>query len=202
MRALALTLTALTLSLSALSLSAGSAQAANPPASAEALLGKGGVWVISSVDPDKVSARVQAAIDIPVSPEKVWRTMTDCKNSYRLANLKSCKILQGDMAKGWDVREHVTKGGLIPSMRIVFRSDYTAYTDIRFRLVEGDLKVQQGEWRLVSMKNGTATRLLYDNRLALNLAVPQNLLADGLKKSTPKALTNLRDLCVAQAKGG
>lgn len=183
-------------------LAAPAAQAAGPPASAEGLLGKGGVWVISSPDPDKVSARVQAAIDIPVSPEKVWRTMTDCKNSYKLiTNLKSCKIVQGDMAKGWDVREHVTKGGLVPSMRIVFRSDYTAYTVIRFKLVEGDLKVEQGEWRLISLRNGTATRVVYDNRLALNLPVPQDLLANGLKKSTPKALTNLRDLCVAQAKG-
>ncbi len=196
MRRLALTLAALTLSLAA------SAKAAGPPASAEAILSKGGVWVVSSSDPDKVSARVQAAIDIPVSPEKVWRTMTDCRNSYKLiTNLKSCKIVSGDMAKGWDVREHVTKGGLVPSMRIVFRSDYTAYTDIRFKLVEGDLKVEQGEWKLVSLRGGTATRVIYDNRLALNLPVPQDLLANGLKKSTPKALSNLRDLCVAQAKG-
>lgn len=180
---------------------ASGAQAGGPPPSAETLLTKGGVWVASRPDPDKVSARVEAAIDIAATPEQVWRTMTDCKNAYRLiTNLKSCRIVQGDMAKGWDVREHVTKSGLIPSMRIVFRSDYTAYSGITFKLVEGDLKVEQGEWRLVPLRNGTATRVIYENRLALNLPVPQGLLADSLRKDTPKALTRLRDLCLEQAK--
>ena len=171
------------------------------PPSVDALLAKGGVWAVSHPDPDRVSARVEAAIDIAATPQKVWRTMTDCRNAYRLiTNLKSCRVVQGDMAQGWDVREHITKGGLVPGLRIVFRSDYTAYSDISFKLVEGDLKVEQGEWRLVPLRNGTATRVIYRNRLALKLPVPQGLLADGLKKDTPRALIRLRDLCLEAAK--
>lgn len=187
--------------LAALLLASG-AQAAGPPPSAEGLLQKGGVWVAASPDPDKVSARVEAAVDIAATPQQVWRTMTDCRNAYRLIdNLKSCKIVQGDMAKGWDVREHISKSAIMPTARVVFRSDYTPYSLIRFRLVEGDLKIEQGEWRLIPLKGGAATRVVYINRLALNIAVPQGLLVGGLKKGMPKGMTRLRDLCEQQAKG-
>jgi hypothetical protein len=182
---------------------ASSAQAAGPPASAESLLTKGGVWVASSPDPDKVSAHIEAAVDIAATPQQVWRTMTDCRNAYRLIdNLKSCKIVEGDMAKGWDVREHISKSGILPTSRVVFRSDYTPYSDIRFKLVEGDLKIEQGEWKLIPLNGGSRTRVVYRNRLALNIAVPQGLLVDGLKKAMPRGMTKLRDLCEQQAKGG
>lgn len=180
-----------------------SAKAAGPPPSAEALLAKGGVWVVSSADPDKVSARVEAAIDIAATPQQVWRTMTDCRNAYKLIdNLRSCRIVQGDMAKGWDVREHISKTAILPSSRVVFRSDYTPYSVIRFHLVEGDLKVEQGEWRLIPLRGGAATRVVYQNRLALNIAVPQGLLVDGLRKGMPKGMMKLRTLCEQQARAG
>lgn len=197
MRNLLLALATLVLTL------APAARAAAPPTSAEGLLTKGGVWVAASADPDKVSAHVSAAVDIAATPQQVWRTMTDCRNAYKLIdNLKSCKIVQGDMAKGWDVREHISKNPILPTTRVVFRSDYTPYSAIRFKLVEGDLKVEQGEWRLIPLKGGAATRVVYENRLALNIPVPQGLLVDRLRKGMPKGMGKLRDLCQLQAKAG
>ncbi|WP_236627811.1 SRPBCC family protein [Caulobacter sp. B11] len=78
----------------------------------------------------------------------------------------------------------------------MFRSDYEPFSRIRFRLVEGDLKVEQGEWRLQALKGGTATRVFYENRLGVDLPIPKALIREGMRKDIPKVLANLRRVCL------
>lgn len=162
-----------------------------------AALDRGEAYAEVMPDPDGVSGRVRAVVDIDAPPEKVWAMMTDCATAGRmLTNLASCRIVSGDQRRGWDVREHVTRRNLIfPRMRIVFRSDYEPFSRIRFRLVEGDLKVEQGEWRLQAIGGGRGTRVFYDNRLAVDWPVPKALMREALRKDTPKVLMNLRRAC-------
>lgn len=164
---------------------------------ARAALAKGDAYAEVTPDPDGISGHVRAVVDVNASPEKVWRIMTDCAAAkVMISTLASCRILQGEQAKGWDIREHVTRRNLIfPGMRIVFRSDYEPFTRIRFRLVEGDLKVEQGEWRLQALDGGRRTRVFYDNRLAVDWPVPKALMREALRKDTPKVLANLRRAC-------
>jgi uncharacterized protein YndB with AHSA1/START domain len=164
---------------------------------AQAALAKGEAFAEVAPDPDGISGRVKAVVDIDAPPERVWRIMTDCASAkVMIATLASCRILQGEQARGWDVREHVTRRNLIfPGMRIVFRSDYEPFERIRFRLVEGNLKVEQGEWRLQALDGGRRTRVFYDNRLAVDWPVPKALMREALRKDTPKVLMNLRRAC-------
>lgn len=162
-----------------------------------AALDRGEAYAEVMPDRDGVSGRVRAVVDIDAPPEKVWAMMTDCATAGRmLTNLTSCRILSGDQRRGWDVREHVTRRNLVfPRMRIVFRSDYEPFSRIRFRLVEGDLKVEQGEWRLQATGGGRGTRVFYENRLAVDWPVPKALMREALRKDTPKVLMNLRRAC-------
>lgn len=162
-----------------------------------AALDRGEAYAEVMPDLDGVSGRVRAVVDIDAPPEKVWAMMTDCATAGRmLTNLASCRILAGDQRRGWDVREHVTRRNLVfPRMRIVFRSDYEPFSRIRFRLVEGDLKVEQGEWRLQAIGGGRGTRVFYENRLAVDWPVPKALMREALRKDTPKVLMNLRRAC-------
>ena len=164
---------------------------------ARAVLARGEAYAEVTPDPDGVSGRVRAVVDIAAPPAKVWATMTDCATAGKLiANLSSCRILSGDQGQGWDVREHVTRRTFVfPGMRIVFRSDYEPVGRIRFRLVEGDLKVEQGEWRLQPLDGGRGTRVFYDNRLAVDWPIPKALMREALRKDTPKVLMNLRRAC-------
>ncbi|ALL13910.1 polyketide cyclase [Caulobacter henricii] len=164
---------------------------------AQAALARGEAYADVSADPDGVSGLVRGVVDIDAPPEKVWAVMTDCATARKLmANLASCRVLSGDQVRGWDVREHVTHRNLVfPAMRIVFRSDYEPQKRIRFRLVEGDLKIQQGEWRLTPLNGGTRTRVFYDNRLAVDWPVPRAFMRDALRRDTPKVLGNLRRAC-------
>lgn len=171
-----------------------------PPDLAGAANADGSAWASVTADDDTGLAHVQGGVDIDAPPDLVWRVMTDCKNAFQLiTNLKSCKIVDGDMAKGWDVREHVTGNTFIfPGLRIVFRSDYTPYSKIAFHLVDGDLKTEEGVWTLTPIKAGAGTRVGYENRLAAKSAfAPAVLVRQSLRKDTPQALTNLKTAVMA-----
>jgi len=191
-------LRALKAMLIATALASGSAQAAELGHKAQAALARGEAYAEVSPDPDGVSGKVSAVIDIDAPPAKVWAVMTDCATAGKMiTNLARCTIVSGDIRRGMDVREHVTRRSLLlPGMRIVFRSVYEPFTRIRFNRVAGDLKVEQGEWRLQALRGGTATRVFYENRLAVDWPIPKALLRDGLRKDTPKVLVNLRRACL------
>ncbi|CAN5231206.1 SRPBCC family protein [soil metagenome] len=168
---------------------------------AQAALARGEAYAEVTPDPDGVSGKVSAVIDIDAAPAKVWAVMTDCATAGKMiTNLARCTIVSGDIKRGSDVREHVTHRSLfLPAMRIVFRSVYEPFTRIRFERVGGDLKVEQGEWRLQALRGGAATRVFYENRLAVDWPIPKALLRDGLRKDTPKVLVNLRRACLDAA---
>lgn len=183
-----------TLALTALvALCAGSpARADTLPAEAGRSLKAGLPWVSVTLDADGESARVHAAIDLPVPAERVWKTMTDCRYAARMiTNVTRCRVLQ--QGAGWDIREHVTSGNMfLPEIRNVFRSDYEPYRRIRFRRVDGDLKIMEGEWGLLALNDARWTRLTYENRLGARLKAPPFAVRAGLRKDTPKVLVNLR----------
>lgn len=163
-------------------------------ADAVAVLLTGKPWVAVNVDPGGDGALIQAAIDIPAPAEKVWRTMTDCRNAMKMiTSLTSCKVLQ--QGPGWDIREQITRGGpLLPTIRNVYRSDYEPYRRIRFQRVDGDLKTMKGEWGLLPLNGGKGTRVTYENHMSVRILAPPPLVRAGLRKDTPKVLENLRRL--------
>jgi hypothetical protein len=150
------------------------------------------------------AGQIQAAIDIAASPKIVWTVMNDCNGLNRIVqSMMSCRILDGDARQGWDIREQITKGNFfVPTIRNVVRNDYHPYTLIRFRKAGGDLKAEEGEWRLEPLNGGAWTRVVYVNRVAANIVAPAVLVREGMKRDTAKVLVNLRRVCVEVAKSG
>lgn len=146
---------------------------------------------------------IHAAIDIAAPPKTVWMVMNDCRFIRKLiTSAVDCRILQGDAGRGgWDVRETVTKGGFfIPTIHNVYRSDYQPYSLIRFRKAGGNLRVEEGEWRLEALNGGAGTRVIYVNLVAANILAPASLVREGMRRDTAKVLVNLRRESVAVAR--
>lgn len=170
------------------------AQAVSLPPDAAATLKTGRPWISVTLDPDGEAALISAAIDIPASPDRVWRTMTDCNDTRRMIkSLIQCRVVRA--GQGWDVREHVTRGGpLWPSFHYVFRSDYDDQRSIRFRKIEGNLKTFEGEWALAAQSGGKTTRVTYQSRVSASIFAPPILIRAGLRRDTPKVLEIMRSL--------
>jgi len=144
-------------------------------------------------DPTGSSGLIRGVVEIDAPPEIVWKVVVDCELAPRMVrSLKSCRVLERDPAGRWDVREHISRTGLLPSIRSVFRSDYDPPRRIHFYRVGGELKVLDGEWRLIPLDGGRRTRVLYENRAATPFAVPGPIARMVLRKDVPAALSALR----------
>ena len=179
-------------------LSATAAPAWAPTASGEQDLKEG--RPVSQVDPAPDGAvMIHAAIEIPAPPKVVWSVMSDCAKANRLVvTVTSCRILESDPAHNTEVRETVTKGNfIVPTIHNVVREQLQPYTVIKFQKAGGDLKEEQGEWRLVALQGGAATRVIYENLVSADIMAPAPLVRAGMRKDVAKVMINLKRESIA-----
>lgn len=155
-------------------------------------LARGAVHVEVRPDGDGVSGIVRGAVEIDAPPELVWNTILDCRRAGRMAaSVKSCRIVDHDPAGRWDVREMTIRGGLMPSFRTEFRSDFTPLRVIRFRCTAGDIRYCRGEWRLEGLAGGR-TRVTYENRASSPFPAPAIIARAAMRMDLADALRALR----------
>jgi hypothetical protein len=182
-------------------LAASSALAWAPTVAAERDLKDG--RPVSEVEPAPDDAvLIHAAIDIPAPPKVVWTVMNDCAKANRIiVTVTSCKILQSDPAHGTETRETVTKGNFfVPTIYNIVREDLQPYSSIRFRKAGGNLRQEQGEWRLLVLSGGAGTRLIYENLVGADILAPPSLVRAAMRHDVAKVMTNIRTEAVAAAK--
>jgi uncharacterized protein YndB with AHSA1/START domain len=154
----------------------------------------GEVLIDVRADPQGATGLIQAVVDIPAPPQRVWQVMVDCERSKRtIPSLKTCRVTERAADGLFDVREHVVQWiWPLPSVRSVFRSDYQPFQRIAFRKIEGDLELLEGEWRLEPLSGGTATRLSYRARITPGWPVPGELVRSAIEADVPNTLAALR----------
>lgn len=169
-----------------------------PPAQRQ--LAQGRVFIEVLAEQDNQHGIIHAAIDIPAPREVVWRVMTDCARTGALIRNSTCRVVSGDMRSGSDVRVQTMAGNMIfPTMQNQVRTTYEPYSRMRFQRTGGDFRTLEGEWRLESINAGRGTRVIYVNRLAVNLRLPASLMREGMRRDVPKMLINLRRESLAAA---
>ena len=153
----------------------------------------GGIHVEITPDPGGASGLIRGSVEIDATPEQVWEVLIDCAVAPQMvARLKSCRILERDPQGRWDVREHVSRAGPLPAVQSVFRSEYDRPRYIRFKRSGGEVKVLEGEWRLIPLTGGTRTKVLYESRASAPFAVPAPIARMILRHDVPEALAALR----------
>ena len=142
------------------------------------------------------AALVFGAVDIDAPPTTVWKIMLDCGLALDIVpGLKSCEVVE-DSADGlWDIREHhVSFGAVFSDFVNIFRSDYIPNEEIQFQLIGGDLKTQEGVWRLEATgADQSMTRVYYRARLAIGKPVPRFLIRRTIRKDMPRIFRALKE---------
>ena len=149
----------------------------------------------------EATVQVVSAVKINASTDIVWQIMYGCDASKKVVrNLKSCTILEQSEDGSYDIREHIVKYSfLFPSLRNVFRSEYSEPNEIYFYRVGGDLKFQEGIWRLEEVDEGNSTLVYYKARLALKVPAPRFLIRRSIRKDIPEIFHQLRELAEAES---
>lgn len=152
---------------------------------------------------ETAAGTLEAVIDIPTGPDKIWTILTSCDLNLKVFNgLKGCKVIRTDPDALGDVREHaISWSRLLPTVRSVFASRYDKPRSIAFERVEGDLKRLKGEWRLEPWPDGAGTRLHYKALVAVGIPVPSSLMRSALEGDMPKTMKAIRKAAIDGAGG-
>lgn len=143
----------------------------------------------------EADGHIEAAIDIPAPPSRIYAVMLDCARTMKfLTKLKTCKVLEASPDGLTDVREHRSKWlAILPETVSVFRSTYVRDREIRFEKLSGDFKFLKGSWRLEPEAGGKTTRVFYDVRVGISAPVPGFMIRSALQEDVPKLLKGLRN---------
>jgi carbon monoxide dehydrogenase subunit G len=156
-------------------------------------LADGEVVVRSALDERDSRARVQAAVRIHAPPQLVWDVLEDCDRAASfIPGLKRCRRVAAAADGSWEIIEHEFKySWLTPTIHSVFRMDNQPPERMQFRRLSGDLKDEQGIWRLIRGADGSTT-VEYQVEIDPGFWIPRSLVRHTLRKELPAALLGLR----------
>jgi uncharacterized protein YndB with AHSA1/START domain len=159
-----------------------------------ARLGDGAVLVDGDVAADRPTGIVRAAVQIKASPERVFRTLTDCVEALRFVpHLRHCAVLDAAPDNSWQVVEQqIDYGWFMPKAYYVFRAEYERFARIRFSNVRGDFRENRGTWEFRPTGDGKATIVTYRVQVVPRFYVPRWMMRMTLKRDLPALMTGLR----------
>jgi uncharacterized protein YndB with AHSA1/START domain len=193
--------------LSALSLAVGRGEPADsdgPPdwsltAEQHVRLANGEILVLADVNASQTEGDILAAIQIAAPAERIFRTMTDCREALEFVpHLEVCRVLESAPDGSWQIVEHAADfGWYVPRTDYVFRADYEPYRRIRFEQVRGDLRENRGVWEMRPLSEGDpgTTILTYRVRVVPRFFVPRWMVRSSLRRDLPLRLGALRERC-------
>jgi hypothetical protein len=158
-------------------------------------LADGEIIVRTAFDAHERKGRVYAAVRIRATADVIWNVMTNCQDAVSFVpGLKRCRRLESAPDGSWEIIEHEVKySWLLPTVHYVFRADYQRPHRIDFHRVSGDLKDQEGTWRLEESADSSATIVEYEVYLDPGFWVPEALVRHTLRRDLPAVLRALRD---------
>jgi ribosome-associated toxin RatA of RatAB toxin-antitoxin module len=154
----------------------------------------GAVIAEADVAPDRLAADIRAAVLVSATPEQVFRTLTDCVEALRFVpHLKRCAVLDTAPDGSWqNVEQQVDYGWLAPRAHYVFHAEYERFERIRFNTLRGDFRENRGVWVFRPVKDGKATLVTYEARVAPAFYVPRWMMRNMLKRDLPDLMRGLR----------
>jgi uncharacterized membrane protein len=145
----------------------------------------------TSYDNKTDATRIRGSIAIAAPPMAVWKVLNDCPRMPKIIpHLESCRVLEKDPAGHWDVTENVVNPPLLSRVRTIMRNTLEPGKRLAFKLVRGDLRVSEGEWRLEAA--GKGTMLIHDAVVAPNFFAPQFVLEQAIKTDFPNVLRAIK----------
>ena len=143
------------------------------------------------------AARVSAVFHTDV--DSIWNIIGYCKYEFvYVRGLESCGVLVPGLTLTRK-RQRVKSHWYVPAIEFTFEARRTSSTHGEFRLVEGDLKVMEGQWDFQPVTDGGSVMVTHEIRIQPKLPAPRWLVRRVLSKDLPDMMACIRGL--AQASG-
>jgi len=143
------------------------------------------------------AARVTALFH--TTADVVWEVIGDCRFEFvYVRGLKVCEVLKP--GREYMLMHHRLRNSwYTPTLDFTFEVIRKPGNFGEARLVEGDLHVLEGLWRLVPLADGKGVIVVHEIRIQPKLPAPRWLVRRSLRKDLPDMLACIRGLANASA---
>ncbi len=134
------------------------------------------------------------SVEVNATPERLMSVITDFTRYPRfLPEMEEATLIrrEGDV---WTVKFAVR---IVRKLEYTLRLEKQSDVKLRWTLVEGAFKANNGGWDLVALDGGTRTRATYTIDLDIGMFVPGSVLKTVLEHNLPSTLAAFK----AQAEG-
>jgi len=129
-------------------------------------------------------------IEIDATPEAVMAVITDYEAYPRFLPEMEEAVVVSQEEGAWEVRFAVKVVRRFSyTLRLVQESPLT----VRWTLVEGAFKVNEGGWDLVALDDGQRTHATYSIDLQVGMFVPGNILRSLVERSLPDTVRRFKE---------
>ena len=146
---------------------------------------------------DKSGGSAHMQILAQASARAIWDVIISCDLAFVFVDgLTYCNVLEEAEDRAL-VHQVVKQGWPIPTQDFTFESLRQPFTEIEFRLVEGNLKAMEGYWRFMAIPEGTLVD--YEVRIQPEIPAPRFIVRRNIKKGMPDLLACVRGLADGSA---
>jgi hypothetical protein len=162
-------------------------------AESQRALAAGEIPVHAATLQGEAGGRVRAAVIIHARPETVWQIMRDCASAPAyVPGVRRCQRVDAAADGSWEIVEHEMKySWLMPVIRSVLLLEYHTW-QMDFRRLSGDLKAEEGSWRVQRTDDDDTTLVEYQLHVDPGFWVPGSIVRASLRHALPEALQALR----------
>lgn len=156
-----------------------------------------GEILVDTIHEEKAGGAARVTALFHTDTDTIWNTIGYCKYEFiYVRGLELCEVLVPGLTL---IRKHhrVNNNWYTPTIDFVFEASRASPTHGEFHLVEGNLKVMEGQWNFQLLADGGGIVATHEIRIRSRFPAPRWLVRRVLKNDLPDMLACIRGLARA-----
>ena len=156
-----------------------------------------GEILLQIVRDDKPGAAARVTALFHADSQAIWDIIGYCKYEFiYMRGLKSCEMLDGDQFH-MTMRHRIRNSWYTPTLDFTFEANREPGGDGEAHLIDGDLKILEGSWKLSPVANENSVIVVHEIRIQPKLPSPEWLVRRNLQRDLPDMMACIRGLAMA-----
>lgn len=156
-----------------------------------------GEIMLQTIHSDRPGGAARVTALFHTTAEVVWEVIGDCRFEFiYVRGLKVCEVLQPGRERML-MHHRLRNSWYTPTLDFTFEAIRKPGNFGEAHLVEGNLQVLEGLWRLVPLAEGNGVIVVHEIRIQPQIPAPRWLVRRSLRKDLPDMLACIRGLANA-----
>ena len=156
-----------------------------------------GEILLQTIHADKSGGAARVTALFHSNADSVWDVIGYCKYEFiYVRGLKECEMLKGDQFQ-MTMHHRLRNSWYTPTLDFTFEARREPGGNGQAHLVDGDLKVLEGQWKLIPLADKNHVIVVHEIRIQPKIPAPKWLVRRSLRKDLPGMLACIRGLARA-----